>query len=402
MDDYGWKINSGLDCDVQGGADVKLEVLDGWLDEVDEVDDIHAAQALSCTYEDFLLDVEIPEKLFELDYGRHKGRNIGNSSTESLSPGFSGSSNSTGGISESPIGTVQESDCKNGLLGKSVHFECGYEAPVTNETHPTTDNLHNRHESLGDDDDDDEKPLVSLILSNKKAKGSTRLTKGGTLLRQKRLRKPTQRYIDESSRISSAAPRGKRLKVQHDNELPEVPSETRSLRGSSKKVVPRLELHSDDDLTASDYEDDKKTTKRSKLIGDRRKHQRMWTLEEVVKLVDGISQYGVGKWTAIKRLLFSSSTYRTPIDLRDKWRNLVKSSCGHKQKRKEVEHNLKQTARPLPKTVRRRVCELATIHQYPKINSPKIDHVTPAKHSARAKVAQLSLREKNVHRKNST
>lgn len=42
----------------------------------------------------------------------------------------------------------------------------------------------------------------------------------------------------------------------------------------------------------------------------------MWTLSEVIKLVDGVSEYGVGRWTEIKRLLFSSSGYRTPIDLR--------------------------------------------------------------------------------------
>ncbi|GKV48437.1 hypothetical protein SLEP1_g55251 [Rubroshorea leprosula] len=392
--DYGWKINCGMDCDIQGGADIKFEALDGWLDEVDEVDDIQAGQTLSGAYEDFLLDVELPEKFSELDYGCCDGSHIGNSSTESHSPVFSGSSNSTSGISESPIATVQESDCKNGLPGKNG---CGYEATATNEIHPTTEDLQNLNES-----DDDEKPLVSLILSKKKAKVSTKLTKGGMLCRQMRLRKPTVRYIDESSRLSSTAPRSKRLKVQHDNELPEVLSESRLLRGRVKKVVPKSELQSDDDLTASDYEDDKKKTKRSKMSSDRRKHQRMWTLEEVVKLVDGISQYGVGKWTAIKRLLFSSSVYRTPIDLRDKWRNLVRSSCGHKRNNKEVERNLKHTARPLPKTVVRRVRELATIYPYPNVCSPKIEHVTPTKHPARAKVAQLCPRGKNVSRKNGT
>lgn len=42
----------------------------------------------------------------------------------------------------------------------------------------------------------------------------------------------------------------------------------------------------------------------------------MWTLPEVLKLVEGISEYGVGRWTDIKKFLFSSSSYRTPIDLR--------------------------------------------------------------------------------------
>lgn len=49
---------------------------------------------------------------------------------------------------------------------------------------------------------------------------------------------------------------------------------------------------------------------------DRRKHQKAWALPEVVKLVEGISQYGVGHWTEIQRLFFPTSTCRTPVDLR--------------------------------------------------------------------------------------
>lgn len=70
-----------------------------------------------------------------------------------------------------------------------------------------------------------------------------------------------------------------------------------------------------DDIFSSDSDDDRVRKRKSK-IDDRRKNQRMWTLSEVMKLIDGISQFGVGKWTDIKRLLFSSSSHRTPIDLR--------------------------------------------------------------------------------------
>ena len=65
----------------------------------------------------------------------------------------------------------------------------------------------------------------------------------------------------------------------------------------------------------SESEDDRMIRKRSDKH-DRRKHQRMWTVMEVTRLVDGISEYGVGRWTDIKRLLFATSAYRTPIDLR--------------------------------------------------------------------------------------
>lgn len=70
-----------------------------------------------------------------------------------------------------------------------------------------------------------------------------------------------------------------------------------------------------DDIFSSDSDDDRVRKRKSK-IDDRRKNQRMWTISEVMKLIDGISQFGVGKWTDIKRLLFSSSSHRTPIDLR--------------------------------------------------------------------------------------
>lgn len=50
--------------------------------------------------------------------------------------------------------------------------------------------------------------------------------------------------------------------------------------------------------------------------GMRRKHHRPWTLGEVVKLVEGVSKYGAGRWSEIKRLAFSSYSYRTSVDLK--------------------------------------------------------------------------------------
>jgi hypothetical protein len=68
--------------------------------------------------------------------------------------------------------------------------------------------------------------------------------------------------------------------------------------------------------------DDNPKTKR----GGKRKHHRAWTLCEVVKLVDGVARYGAGKWSEIRRLAFSSYSYRTSVDLKDKWRNLIRAS----------------------------------------------------------------------------
>ncbi|XP_070672696.1 uncharacterized protein [Malus domestica] len=60
--------------------------------------------------------------------------------------------------------------------------------------------------------------------------------------------------------------------------------------------------------------------------GMRRKHHRAWTLVEVIKLVEGVSKCGTGRWSEIKRLSFASYSYRTSVDLKDKWRNLLKAS----------------------------------------------------------------------------
>ncbi|KAG0451924.1 hypothetical protein HPP92_025935 [Vanilla planifolia] len=92
---------------------------------------------------------------------------------------------------------------------------------------------------------------------------------------------------------------------------------------------------------------------------NRRKHHKQWTTSEIVKLVDGVSCYGVGRWTEIKRLLFSTSTHRTTVDLKDKWRNLLKSCIAYCKTK-----NLKNA--PVPQYIMRRVRELSVIHPYPR------------------------------------
>ena len=55
----------------------------------------------------------------------------------------------------------------------------------------------------------------------------------------------------------------------------------------------------------------------------RRQKRVPWSESEVQSLRDGVSRYGVGKWAVILlRGQFGST--RTPIDLKDKWRNLCK------------------------------------------------------------------------------
>ncbi|GKV09865.1 hypothetical protein SLEP1_g21304 [Rubroshorea leprosula] len=89
----------------------------------------------------------------------------------------------------------------------------------------------------------------------------------------------------------------------------------------------------------------------------RRKHHRAWTLHEVMKLVDGVSKYGAGRWSEIRRLAFASYSYRTSVDLKDKWRNLLKASFS--QTPDKGVNSRKHPSMPIPPTILLRVRELA-------------------------------------------
>ena len=68
--------------------------------------------------------------------------------------------------------------------------------------------------------------------------------------------------------------------------------------------------------SSEDTSDDNVVTVPMAKGGTRRKHHRAWTLSEVVKLVEGVSKYGAGRWSEIKRLAFASYSYRTSVDLK--------------------------------------------------------------------------------------
>ncbi|KAK4790498.1 hypothetical protein SAY86_017802 [Trapa natans] len=95
--------------------------------------------------------------------------------------------------------------------------------------------------------------------------------------------------------------------------------------------------------------------------GIRRKHHRAWTLSEVMKLVDGVSRYGAGRWSEIKRLAFASYSYRTSVDLKDKWRNLLKAA-NFASAPTDVMNSRKHTTTPIPAPILSRVRELAEIN----------------------------------------
>ncbi|KAK4432457.1 hypothetical protein Salat_1007800 [Sesamum alatum] len=135
----------------------------------------------------------------------------------------------------------------------------------------------------------------------------------------------------------------------------------------------------DDCLTGAHQKkrDDCIITESPEEVSGRRKHHRLWSITEVRKLIDGVSQYGVGRWSRIKKLFFSTSAHRTSVDLKDKWRNLLKASGILDQGKRQGEKKRNMAWRPLPKSILRRVCELATIYPYPKGQRPKIDDDSP-------------------------
>ncbi|KAI5016236.1 hypothetical protein ZWY2020_006087 [Hordeum vulgare] len=63
-----------------------------------------------------------------------------------------------------------------------------------------------------------------------------------------------------------------------------------------------------------------------------RKNNDHWTYEEMKKLVDALYISGVGNWTKLKNENFSTSV-RTAMHLKDKWRNLKKAYTGNAKKR---------------------------------------------------------------------
>ncbi|XP_010476898.1 PREDICTED: uncharacterized protein LOC104756078 isoform X1 [Camelina sativa] len=92
--------------------------------------------------------------------------------------------------------------------------------------------------------------------------------------------------------------------------------------------------------------------------GIRRKHHRAWTVTEVEKLVEGVTKYGVGKWSEIKKVSFSSFVYRTPVDLKDKWRNL-RRACFTQTPSNRMGGPNKQGSMAIPTHIMLQVRELA-------------------------------------------
>ncbi|CAK9179899.1 unnamed protein product [Ilex paraguariensis] len=120
--------------------------------------------------------------------------------------------------------------------------------------------------------------------------------------------------------------------------IAEIEKEKQNLKREAIELDKDLELKHVD--SSGDNSDDNIVTVPTANGGMRRKHHRPWTLGEVVKLVEGVARYGAGRWSEIKRVAFASYSYRTSVDLKDKWRNLLKASFVHLPAEKGVSNTL--------------------------------------------------------------
>ncbi|XP_004251409.2 uncharacterized protein [Solanum lycopersicum] len=149
-----------------------------------------------------------------------------------------------------------------------------------------------------------------------------------------------------------------------------------------------------DQSTDSSSEDDWTIGSETRGTNQDRKHNKYWSTTEVLKLVEGVSKYGVGRWSDIKKMFFQSSVHRSPADLKDKWRNLLRASCQRLQSRRGVDARKKHGKSRIPHEVLNRVRELAVIYPYSRRHRTRISPTASLASSSNVESdSQLSMNE---------
>ncbi|KAM4096173.1 hypothetical protein ACJW30_08G085200 [Castanea mollissima] len=279
--------------------------------------------------------------------------------------------------------------------------------------------------------------LDTLKTSSEDSKIDSCSLDGGdeALVTQKRQRKPPKRYIEESMEDKSRyckrkngdcevfykESREKLLSVRSRKRLypkgfgaaPMV-CKDKSFKGSCIQVpfgIPVEEGHTETDTSSwnsEDFKDDRLSSPNEEVdtephsarsqddicgdgfitrgntqkVSSHRKHHISWTSSEVMKLIEGVSRCGVGRWAEIKRLMFSSSSRRTPVDLKDKWRNLLRASYAQLQCKRKVKQGQKQVSNQVPESVLWRVRELSTTYPYQRERKFKVSCTDSSNFSA--------------------
>ncbi|XP_021800584.1 uncharacterized protein LOC110744862 isoform X1 [Prunus avium] len=201
------------------------------------------------------------------------------------------------------------------------------------------------------------------------------------------------KLVQEALSVRSSPPESehadKVLKVRSASEQIQPLFAAEPEKDKRRSVMSTIELGKNLGLkqtdSSEDNSDDGIATVPTAKGGMRRKHHRAWTLVEVIKLVEGVSKCGTGRWSEIKRLSFASYSYRTSVDLKDKWRNLLKASFAQTPPDDGI-NSRKHASVPIPAAILLKVRELAEMHAQvpPNLGPGKLPSVSRSVHQTRS------------------
>ncbi|XP_070661628.1 uncharacterized protein [Malus domestica] len=164
------------------------------------------------------------------------------------------------------------------------------------------------------------------------------------------------------SSVSESEHADKVLKIRSASERMKPRCTAEPEKDKRRSVMGTIELRKNLGIKQTDSSEDNSDDGTAQIPtakgGMRRKHHRAWTLVEVIKLVEGVSKCGTGRWSEIKRLSFASYSYRTSVDLKDKWRNLLKASFAQTPPDDGI-NSRKHASVPIPASILLKVRELA-------------------------------------------
>ncbi|KAK3270828.1 mitogen-activated protein kinase tyrosine protein phosphatase sdp1 [Cymbomonas tetramitiformis] len=153
------------------------------------------------------------------------------------------------------------------------------------------------------------------------------------------LTKVKQKTVEERVFIEPAASQNKRPREESravsSTATTPIEDDPRS-RKKTRQITPVRPYSPEADRYDDDSDeltDDESPTGARKMSGSKRhnadggrrsKHHNPWALEEAEALVEGVARCGGGKWADIKKLGFPAIQNRSAVDLKDKWRNLLR------------------------------------------------------------------------------